>query len=344
VLAIAPTGSGKTAAFLVPIIQSLLQSPSAAGFRALVVAPTKELAHQIYREALKLIGDTGLGVFFLTQHNGNILKPGTGRRDVLVTTPLRLVSILEHKTHILDFGSVESIVFDEGDKLLEPEFVRQVDRLLLACSNPLLKKIIVSATLPPFVEELAASILSDPIKIIVGARNSACTDVQQSLVYVGEEDGKLHALRNLLLGGVKPPVLVFVQSKDRAKQLTKALSERDSVYSPRIGCIHADQAFERREQVIKAFRTGQVWVLICTELIARGVDFKAVNCVVNYDFPQTTISYIHRIGRTGRAGRSGTAVTFFTNQDGEFLRSIVNVMKISGCDVPEWMLSLKKPS
>jgi len=106
--------------------------------------------------------------------------------------------------------------------------------------------------------------------------------------------------------------------------------------------VHADRTKAQRDDIVKRFRMGEVWVLIATDLMARGMDFKGINCVINYDFPQSTVSYVHRIGRTGRAGRKGKAITFFTESDMEYLRSIANVMKISGCDVPEWMLTMKK--
>jgi len=136
-------------------------------------------------------------------------------------------------------------------------------------------------------------------------------------------------MRQLISEGLSPPVLVFLQSKDRAKQLFHEL-----VYDGiNVDVIHAERTQEQRNDIIKRFRTGDIWVLICTDLMARGIDFKCVNMVINYDFPQTAVSYIHRIGRTGRAGRQGRAVTFFTEADMEQLRAIANVMKLSGCEV-----------
>jgi ATP-dependent RNA helicase DDX52/ROK1 len=147
------------------------------------------------------------------------------------------------------------------------------------------------------------------------------------------EEGKLLAIRQLVREGLKPPVLLFLQSKERAKQLFHEL-----VYDGiNVDVIHAERTQEQRDQTIRRFRTGEIWVLICTDLMARGIDFKCVNMVINYDFPQSAVSYIHRIGRTGRAGREGRAVTFFTEADIHYLRSIANVMKLSGCEV-RWRL------
>jgi len=152
-----------------------------------------------------------------------------------------------------------------------------------------------------------------------------------------DQEGKLLALRSIVKEGLTPPVLVFVQSKERAMQLFHEL-----VYDNlNVDVMHAERTQQQRDHVVEKFRTGKVWVLVCTELMARGVDFKGVNTVINYDFPQTTVSYIHRIGRTGRAGRSGRAITFFTEEDAEQLRAIANVMKASGCEVADWMLRMQ---
>lgn len=135
-------------------------------------------------------------------------------------------------------------------------------------------------------------------------------------------------------------MLIFVQSIERAQELFHEL-----VYdSINVDCIHSERTAAQRDLIVQNFRTGKTWVLICTELMGRGIDFKGVKLVINYDFPQSSASYIHRIGRTGRAGSQGKAVTYFTKDDLPYLKSIVNVMKDSGCDVPEWMLLLKKPT
>lgn len=131
-------------------------------------------------------------------------------------------------------------------------------------------------------------------------------------------------------------MLIFVQSKDRAKQLFKEL-QFDKL---RVDVIHADKKKEERDEIIKQFRLGQIWILICTDLMSRGIDFKTVNQVVNFDFPQSLVSYIHRIGRTGRGGKMGFAITLFTDEDKPYVRSIANLMHKSGDKVPEWMLKL----
>lgn len=162
--------------------------------------------------------------------------------------------------------------------------------------------------------------------------------VQQKLLYTGNEHGKLVALRDLFKKSFSPPVLLFVQSKERAKELFAEL-----IYDGmNVDAIHADRTPQQRNNAVKCFRKGETWILICTELMGRGIDFKGVNLVINYDFPNSAVAYIHRVGRTGRAGRKGEAITFFTDDDKPSLRSIANVIREAGCEVPEYALKLKK--
>ena len=158
---------------------------------------------------------------------------------------------------------------------------------------------------------------------------------------MGQEQGKLLAIRQMVQEGtLKPPTLIFVESITRAKELFHEL-----VYDGiNVDVMHAERTQAQRDLIISNFRTGKTWVLIATDLMARGLDFKGVNLVINYDFPQSPASYIHRIGRTGRAGRAGTALTFFTKSDGVYLKSIVNVMREAGCHVDDWMLKLQAPT
>lgn len=207
--------------------------------------------------------------------------------------------------------SVEFLILDEADRLFELGFLDQVDTVMSACTNPKLKRALFSATMMQGVETLARTVLRDPIRLNIGARNSATTSIKQELLFCSTEEGKLLAFRQMIQSGLSIPVLIFVQSKDRAQQLYNEL-----VYENlNVDVIHAERSQHQREECIKKFRSGAVWVLICTDLMARGIDFKGVNTVINYDFPQSTVSYIHRIGRTGRAGRQGHAITFFTEAD-----------------------------
>lgn len=341
-VACAPTGSGKTACYLVPIL-SLLKAPGKAGIRAVVLSPTRELSEQIFRYLTILSTGRHWKHFLLSKANANANTFGSqssNRKDVLVATPLRLVNLI--RTVDVKLTAVELLILDEADRLFEATeegeqgFDTQIDEILAACSHPKITRAMFSATMPQGFENLVKSFLRDPIRITVGTKGAAASSVQQELIFVGREDGKLLALRNLIQKGLKLPMLIFVQSKERAAQLYSEL-----VYDElNVDVIHSDRSVAQRTNVIKRFRSGEVWVLICTDLMARGIDFKGVNCVLNYDFPQSNVSYIHRIGRSGRAGREGYAITFFTEADAPLLRSIANVLKASGCEIAQWMLEL----
>jgi len=345
ILACAPTGSGKTAAFLVPIIHCL-DTPQKKGFRAVIVAPTRELANQIHRECVKLSEGRGLRCHVIENVSKAIQKFGpksSQRFDILVTTPNRLVHLLEQEPPGISLKNVEWLVVDESDKLFEEGhqgFRDQLGTIYRACDSHQIRRAFFSATFAHDVEEWCRLNLDNVVMLTVGQKNSATELVDQSLVFVGTEGGKLMAFRNLIVEGLNPPVLVFVQTKERAKELYAEL-----VYDGiNVDVIHAERTQLQRDNVVKCFRAGQIWVLICTELMGRGIDFKGVNLVINYDFPPSAISYIHRIGRTGRAGRTGKAVTFFTEADSVYLRSIAQVMRNSGCEVPEYMLQMRKTS
>ncbi len=225
------------------------------------------------------------------------------------------MNALKHESMSLDWycflnlwNSVNHIVLDEADRLLELGFLEQVDEILAACTSPTIQKALFSATISSSVEELARTFMRDPVRVIIGLKNSATDSIKQQLVFVGQEEGKMIAIRQMLHKGIRPPVLIFVQTIDRAKQLFHELVfDRINV-----DVIHAERTKAQRDAIIQNFRLGKIWVLISTELMARGIDFKGVNLVINYDFPQSVASYIHRIGRTGRAGHEGEAITYFT--------------------------------
>lgn len=240
--------------------------------------------------------------------------------------------------------SVDWLIIDESDKLFETGnqgFRAQLAKIYGACESKGIRRALFSATFSYEVESWCKKSLDNPIMICVGARNSTVETVTQELKFVGSEQGKLIALRDLFHKGLTPPVLIFVQSKDRAIQL---LQELQAENIKNVQAIHSLMGQHEREKAIESFREAETWVLISTELMARGLDFKAVNVVVNFDFPTSAISYIHRIGRTGRAGRSGQAITFFTENDRNMLPTIATVMKQSGCQVPEFMMQLPKTS
>eukprot|EP00474_Spongospora_subterranea_P000931 CRZ01389.1 hypothetical protein [Spongospora subterranea] len=337
-LAISPTGSGKTAAFMIPIL-SQLDSSQSGGFRAIIVSPTLELMQQTYRRFIRLSSGSGLGIHILSRANAASINDA-GKRDILIATPKKLADLIN--TAHINMARVEFLIFDEGDCLWDKNgFIEQVDEILASCTNLKITRALFSATMPETIESLARTILRDPIRISIGEHaDCASENVQQRLMFTGDESGKLLAIRNLFKEGVATPLLIFVQSKSRARQLFHQLKSENV----KIGYIESDQTQAHRDEMVRRFRAGIVHALITTEVLARGIDFIGVNCVVNYDFPQSTVSYIHRIGRTGRAGRSGEAITFFTYDDCVLLRSIAGVLKRSKCDVPDWMMAMRQPN
>jgi ATP-dependent RNA helicase DDX52/ROK1 len=283
------------------------------------------------------------------------------------------VIVLDEADKLLDIDSHQrsNVGDDEDDEDAEPvlagdenadeparirsSFLSQIDEVLSQCTNTspsssiatasnsppkTLQRALFSATIGPFVRELASTFLVNPVQVTIGQENTGASSIQQQLVFVGREDGKLLAIRQLIQQGIQPPVLIFVQSIERAKALFQELIF-DGI---NVDVIHANRSSHQREEILRKFRVGEVWVLICTDLLARGIDIYGVNMVINYDLPQSAISYIHRIGRTGRGGRQGKAITYFTEHDIPYLRSIANVVKLSGCEVPDWMLAIKPVS
>lgn len=371
----APTGSGKSGAFLVPlIILSHLSYSSFYGkvdkqkkhqgeIRAIVVAPSLELASQLHRETERLglgIPGSGLSTLLLSKSNAPQVLSGQvgGKRglDILITTPLRLVDLIENG---LKLSTVRAIVLDEADRLLDigdlkkiqndeidgeapvsaKSFLSQMDRIFAEIPLTAVRALF-SATMSSGVKELSEAILRNPIDTTIakpGTDGGANKDIDQKLMFVGQEQGKLLAIRQIYkTGKLRPPVLIFLESQERAQALFGEL-----LYDKmRVDVIHAGRSRSARENAVARFRKGETWILICTDLVARGVDFKAVNMVINYDLPTSGVTYIHRIGRCGRAGRKGEAITLFTEADFDHLRSIANVMKQSGCHVEDWMLQM----
>jgi ATP-dependent RNA helicase DDX52/ROK1 len=422
VIGAAPTGSGKSGAFIIPAV-FLCSAPFRAFYhggsdddeaatsakkkrkkrgkkdrspfsgregeiRSLLLAPSLELAAQLHREVERLGAGKpgGLHALLLSRSNAAQVIAGTagGRSgvDVLVSTPLRLVDSIRRG---LRLQSVRMVVLDEADRLLDASdgkilmssqkksggddddgseddesdddekkeraavssssatqsFLSQMDVILSEIPATAVRGLF-SATVTPAVRSLSESILRNPVDITIaksGTLGGANLDIEQELLCVGQEEGKLLAIRQIVQRGeLRPPVIIFLQSQERAQALFGELLY-DGIH---VDVIHAGRSKAARERAVARFRKGETWVLICTDLMARGVDFRAVNMVINYDLPSSGVSYVHRIGRTGRAGRKGKAITLFTEADFENLRAIANVMKQSGCDVPEWMLNLKK--
>ncbi|KAH9005892.1 P-loop containing nucleoside triphosphate hydrolase protein [Lactarius hatsudake] len=345
--AISPTGTGKTLSYLLPIM-TLLKTPissskadAGAGIRAIVLAPTRELAHQIYNECLKLAQGRKWRIVLFSKATAATLvdKGAQDRVDIVISTPLRLVSSIQSGR--LSLHNVRHLILDEADRMLDQEFITQVQEILAACTHERLQTAVFSATLPAGAERIALDMLRDPIRVVVGLKDTPLPLIAQSLTYVADDHSKLPTLRAYLSQPYNPPILIFTSSQPRASSLAEELVLNGI---PNVDCLHAGMTKKERDDAVSRMRSGESWVMISTEVMARGMDFKGVREVINYDFPRSVQSYVHRIGRTGRAGREGKAVTYFTDEDAPYLKSIANVLLQSGSSVPEWILKLPKPS
>ncbi|PWV18643.1 putative ATP-dependent DEAD/H RNA helicase [Trypanosoma cruzi] len=330
VLACAPTGSGKTLSFLIPMFHILKSPNTEAGVRGLIITPTMELAEQIEREAFFLMKGQR---WKLVQHGQS-----TRNKDIFITTPRRVFTMIEKK--LIDLGNTQYLVFDEVDRLWDSatDNLQVVDSILTACTFEEKVVALFTATLSSKIEGIARTVMSpDPIRIIVSGRVSANKKISQELVFCGNELGKIVEIRNLLREGISPPVLIFVQSIER----TKELYDEIRCQGLNIAVMNSKMNHEERDETIMNFRLGKLWVIITTDLLSRGIDFKNIGTVINFDFPITVESYIHRIGRCGRAGKTGKAITFFTEDDKKRIPPIARVMKESGSAVEDWMLEIK---
>ncbi|PWU96919.1 putative ATP-dependent DEAD/H RNA helicase [Trypanosoma cruzi] len=319
VLACAPTGSGKTLSFLIPMFHILKSPNTEAGVRGLIITPTMELAEQIEREAFFLMKGQR---WKLVQHGQS-----TRNKDIFITTPRRVFTMIEKK--LIDLGNTQYLVFDEVDRLWDSatDNLQVVDSILTASTFEEKVVALFTATLSSKIEGIARTVMSpDPIRIIVSGRVSANKKISQELVFCGNELGKIVEIRNLLREGISPPVLIFVQSIER----TKELYDEIRCQGLNIAVMNSKMSHEERDETIMNFRLGKLWVIITTDLLSRGIDFKNIGTVINFDFPITIESYIHRIGRCGRAGKTGKAITFFTEDDKKRIPPIARVMKESG--------------
>lgn len=337
VIVSAPTGTGKTLAYLASLF-AVLRCPDNTMTRGLIVAPTRELARQIHREALRFGPSFGCKLVDKRLLHSWTAKRPTILPDIVVTTPKRLLSAVECKC--IDLSYIRFIVFDEADLLLGSSFIEQIDSILGHCTlNGRIQKALFSATISTGIEDLARQIMIDPVKVSIGRIESAIsTRIAQELVYVGGPDGKIMALERFLAEGIKPPVIVFCRTIDIAGELFTCLKSRNLP----VGVIHSSLSQADRDDAIKAFAAGSLLFLIATDLLSRGLDFPEVSTIINYDFPDSMSTYVHRIGRTGRSRRQGRSITLFTDMDVPNLRIVVNVMRESGCLLPEWMLDLIK--
>jgi len=315
VLACAMTGSGKTAAFVLPILQRLLARPG-NGPRALVVTPTRELAAQVH-EHLKALGRhtriRSVAVFggVAAGPQERALRAGV---DVVVATPGRLLDHMQHPW--LRFDRLEVLVLDEADRMLDMGFLPDVKRILAALPKKR-QSLLFSATLPAPIVELSRQLLRDPARIDVERPSAPPALVTQSVLPVAEQLKPLLLVELLRRGDIRT-ALVFTRTKHRANRLADKLS-RAGIVCDR---IHGNRSQRQREAALADFKNGRLQVLVATDIAARGIDVHDLPHVVNFDVPVQPDDYIHRVGRTARSGATGDAITFVSPAEGPQLAAI----------------------
>ena len=317
-MGLAQTGTGKTAAFTLPIIYRLMDGPRRT--RALVLTPTRELAIQVEESVRKYAADSGLEV--IAVFGGVPLEPQQKKLregvDIIVATPGRLIDHLERQNVVLD--DLEILVLDEADRMLDMGFAPQINRIVDQIP-PYRQTLLFSATMPPEVEALARKYLRRPKVVQIGRRSSAANTVTHA-VYPVPREKKSELLVELLKDTKTETVLVFTRTKHGADKVVHAL-EKAGVKAT---AMHADKSQAQRMKALEQFRSGEVNVLVATDIAQRGLDISGITHVVNYDVPQQPEDYIHRIGRTGRAASTGDAFTFMSPDEIGMVRSIEHVI------------------
>ena len=327
VMGAAQTGTGKTAAFSLPLLQRLLKhenastSPARHPVRALVLLPTRELADQVAQQVKLYAKYTNLrsAVVF----GGMDMKPQTLELkkgvEVLVATPGRLLDHIESKNAVLN--QVEYVVLDEADRMLDIGFLPDLQRILAYLPKQR-TTLLFSATFSPEIRRLANSYLNDPVTIEVAPPNTTASTVEQHFYSVGDDD-KRRALKQILQQRGLKQAFVFVNSKLGCARLARSL-EREGLNTT---ALHGDKSQDERLKALDAFKKGAVDLLVATDGAARGLDIKDVPAVFNFDVPFNAEDYIHRIGRTARAGASGLAVTFVSGSDGRLMADLEKLLK-----------------
>lgn len=324
-LGCAQTGTGKTAAFAIPILQLLYNQKSDRSRRrpikSLIVTPTRELAIQIGESISNYGRHTGLSstVIFggVNQHSQvNALKNGV---DILVATPGRLLDLMNQK--LVSIREIEIFVLDEADRMLDMGFIHDVKRLL-AVLPPKRQSLFFSATMPPAIVKLANTILRNPVKVEVTPASSTAETIKQ-YVYFVDKSNKISLLQEVLKNKGIKSALVFTRTKHGADKVVRVLKKSGIAAE----AIHGNKSQNARQKALSNFKEQTTRVLVATDIAARGIDVDNLEYVINYDLPNVPESYVHRIGRTGRAGADGTAYAFCDSEEQAFLKDIEKLIK-----------------
>jgi len=346
----AQTGSGKTASYMIPIINKLLLSGAdalggaMASPQAVIVTPTRELADQIYHEARKFaagsnlvcrlaVGGTGVGF------QARKLREGC---HILVATTGRLKDFAEKK--IITFERLQVLVLDEADRMLDQGFMPDIEEVVANDTMPPKEKrqtLMFSATFDDEVQEAAVEFLNNHLFVTVGMKGALCSDVNQEFIKV-EKDDKREKLEEILQMPERDPkerTLIFVETKKSADFLCGNLCQEDLPATS----IHGDRFQSQRYEALDDFKTGRKPILVATSVASRGLDISGVGCVINYDMPKNLDDYVHRIGRTGRVGNPGKAISFVDETyDAELLDKLIPLCQDAGVPIDDWMEEIRQ--
>ena len=316
VIGVAQTGTGKTLAFAIPIVQRLSQRRG----RALILVPTRELAIQVNEAFQNIAAPFGIRTAVII--GGAPMQPQLQalRRNprVLVATPGRLVDHIERRTVLL--ADVNVLVLDEADRMLDMGFLPQIERILKFIPRNR-QTMFFSATIPGPIVKMAAAHMKLPIHVEVAPSGTTAEGVIQE-VFIVKKSSKRQLLMKLL-ARYHGPVLIFSRTKIGAKKITRGLQQMNH----RAAEIHSNRSLSQRKEALNGFKSGKYKILVATDIAARGIDVTGIELVINYDLPDDTENYVHRIGRTARAGHEGRAISFATPEQGRDVKSIEKLIK-----------------
>lgn len=312
----ARTGTGKTAAFAIPILERLKPSKEVTTPQALILVPTRELAVQVRDEIAKL--SYGQRIECVALYGG---KPLRGQIDklqrnpqIVVGTPGRVIDHISRRTFKLD--SLSMIVLDEADRMLDIGFRPDIEKILRQCPTDR-QMMLLSATVPPPIERIAQRFMNDPVKLDFSPKNISAETIDQYYFTV-DQSRKYDLLVQLLIREQPRKAIVFCRTKRGTDRLQKRLARKTSL----VRCIHGDLAQGARNQTLSDFKSGKYRILIATDVVGRGIDISQVSHIINFDIPAYSDDYVHRVGRTGRMGQEGVAYSFVTPEEGGELTSI----------------------
>jgi len=339
-IGIAQTGTGKTLAYLLPgllsIVHQTMPRNQRPGPSVLILAPTRELAQQIDREAKKY---SYQGIKSLCIYGGGDRREQVGlcrdKPEIVIATPGRLNDLIN--SGIIDMTSVNYLVLDEADRMLDMGFMPQIRRIMCDI-RPDRTTVMMSATWPPGVRRIATDFMNSPAQIFVGSLDLAAVSSVSQQIVMTESGEKRRLLYDFILKTMteKDKAIVFVGRKSVADDISSELALNDI----HCQCMHGDRDQRDREQALAELKSGACRLVIATDVASRGLDIDDITYVLNYDFPSNAEEYVHRVGRSGRAGKTGKSITFFTREDWRHAQELIDILEKSNCEIPEQLYNM----